>query len=287
MQVKNPMNNYNRYLSLFFLWIGIIAIVYFTAHFSKRFLPEPSSEHGLWMDELFNYTLLIIVFVFLLTQILLFTFLFRYGNSESAVHYPYNNKIEVAWTVIPTLTFVVLFFFSSYYWDKIMYSKQETFLEIDIMAQQFNWQIRYPGKDGKLGRSNAALISNSNPMGIDVTDPASKDDFTAYQMHLPKGKQIKLKIRSKDVIHSVYLPHFRVKMDAVPGMTTKFDFIPRFTTLEMKEKLGDPDFNYEMACAELCGRGHFLMLHYVVVDELSEFNKWYNQSSDYIITDLY
>ena len=282
------MHKLNRYLSILFLVIGIASMVYFTDYFSGRFLPESSSVHGLWTDSLFNYTLLIIGAVFLLTQVLLFVFLFKYGKASKALHYPYNNTLEIVWTVVPLLVFLALFYFSSSNWDRIMYNKQETFLEIDVMGEQFNWQIRYPGKDGRLGRCHTALISNENPMGIDINDPASKDDFTAYQMHLPKGKQVKLKIRSKDVIHSVYLPHFRVKMDAVPGVVTHFDFTPRFTTNEMKEKLGKPDFNYEMGCAELCGRGHFLMLHYVVVDELPEFEKWYSQQSkDGLFTYLY
>ncbi|MEQ8423676.1 MAG: cytochrome c oxidase subunit II, partial [Cyclobacteriaceae bacterium] len=100
------------------------------------------------------------------------------------------------------------------------------------------------------------------------------DDFKSLELHLPKGKEVHLKIRAKVVLHSVFLPHFRVKMDAVPGMYTNFKFVPTKSTQDMRNETGNPDFNYEMACTEICGKGHFSMRFVVVVDEPEDFEKW-------------
>jgi cytochrome c oxidase subunit 2 len=94
------------------------------------------------------------------------------------------------------------------------------------------------------------------------------------ELHLPVNKEILLKIRAKDVLHSVFLPHFRVKMDAVPGMPTQFKFTVTKTTEEMRTDLNNPNFNYELGCAEICGRGHFSMKMIVVVETEAEYEKW-------------
>src|SRR5690606_18298201 len=113
-----------------------------------------------------------------------------------------------------------------------------------------------------------------NEFGLDFTDRSSFDDFIPRELYLPKGRPVEIKIRARDVLHSFYLPHFRVKMDAVPGMPTRFGFTPTKTTEEMREETGNPDFNYELACAEVCGRGHFSMRMIVVVLEPEEYDKW-------------
>ena len=109
---------------------------------------------------------------------------------------------------------------------------------------------------------------------MDLTDKNTFDDFRSLELHLPAGKEVLLKIRANDVLHSVYLPHFRVKMDAVPGMVTQFKFTPTKTTQQMRDELGNPKFNYEMACAEICGQGHFSMRFPVIVDEPEVYEKW-------------
>src|SRR5690606_30562904 len=144
-----------------------------------------------------------------------------------------------------------------------------------VIAQQFAWTARYPGtSDNRLGKYDFRKIDDYNEFGLDLTDKNSHDDFKALELHLPKGKEVLLKIRAKDVLHSVFLPHFRVKMDAVPGMPTQFKFTPTKTTAEMRAELGDPNFNYEMACTEICGRGHFSMRFPVIVEEVEEYEKW-------------
>jgi len=119
------------------------------------------------------------------------------------------------------------------------------------------------------------LIDNvGNEFGLDLSDKNSFDDFKSLELHLPVNKEILLKIRAKDVLHSVFLPHFRVKMDAVPGMPTQFKFVATLTTQEMRDKLSNPNFNYELACTEICGKGHFSMKMPVVVDDDETYAKW-------------
>jgi cytochrome c oxidase subunit 2 len=162
---------------------------------------------------------------------------------------------------------------------------------IEVMGKQFAWQVRYPGKDNKLGRYKFKAIDATNEFGIDFTDSASFDDFVPRELHLPKGKKVLLRIRARDVIHSVFLPHFRVKMDAVPGMPTRFWFVPTKSTEEMRDITGNPKFNYELACTEICGRGHFAMRFLVVVDEPEDYeawkasqNRWSEDNADYVKT---
>ena len=147
---------------------------------------------------------------------------------------------------------------------------------IEVIGQQFAWSVRYPGvKDKVLGTVNYKLIDNSgNEFGLDLTDKNSFDDFKSLELHLPVDKEILLKIRAKDVLHSVFLPHFRLKMDAVPGMPTQFKFKATKTTAQMREELGNPNFNYEMACAEICGKGHFSMRMPVVVEDQETYERW-------------
>jgi len=138
------------------------------------------------------------------------------------------------------------------------------------------WTARYPGvKDKQLGNHNYKMIDASNEFGLDLSDKNSFDDFKSLELHLPKGKEIQLKIRAKDVLHSVFLPHFRLKMDAVPGMQTTFKFVATKSTADMREETGNPNFNYEMACTEVCGKGHFSMKFPVFVhDTVEDYEKW-------------
>jgi cytochrome c oxidase subunit 2 len=146
---------------------------------------------------------------------------------------------------------------------------------IEVVGQQFAWTVRYPGvKDNKLGNCNYKLIDAVNEFGLDLTDKNSFDDFKSLELHIPKNKEVLIKIRAKDVLHSFYLPHFRVKMDAVPGMPTQFKFTATKTTQEMRDELNNQNFNYELACAELCGKAHFSMRMVVIVEEPKTYEEW-------------
>lgn len=148
--------------------------------------------------------------------------------------------------------------------------------EVEIVGKQFNWIVRYPGvDDNKLGNFNYKLIDNNNDTGIDFSDEKAFDDFTSTtELHIPVGKPIALKIRARDVLHSVFIPHLRVKMDAVPGMPTRFWFVADKTTEQMKNELNNQDFTYEIACTEICGRGHFSMRIRLIVEDEESWKKW-------------
>jgi cytochrome c oxidase subunit 2 len=149
-------------------------------------------------------------------------------------------------------------------------------LLVQVTGEQFAWNIHYAGPDGKLGRTDIALIdAQANPLGLDRNDPDAKDDVTTTnQLYLPVNKPIIVQLRSKDVIHSFGVPEFRVKQDAVPGLTIPIWFVPNVTTAEMRTRTGKADFDYEIACAQLCGLGHFRMRGYVTVVPPDEFQKW-------------
>ena len=149
-------------------------------------------------------------------------------------------------------------------------------LVVEVTGEQFAWNIHYPGPDGKFGKTDLSLIDlQSNPLGLDRNDPAAKDDVTTLnQLYLPVNRPVIVKLRSKDVIHSFNVPQMRVKQDAVPGFTIPIWFVPNVTTAEMRTKLGQPEFQYEIACAQLCGLGHARMRAFVTVQSPDEFQKW-------------
>lgn len=147
---------------------------------------------------------------------------------------------------------------------------------VRVVAEQFAWNVHYPGPDGQFGRTSVELVdTQSNPLGLDRADPAAADDVTAInQLHLPVGEPALIHLSSKDVIHSFSVPEFRVKQDAVPGLRTPLWFVPTVTTEEMRRRLGDETYNYEIACAELCGLGHYRMRGFVTVETPEEFEAW-------------
>ncbi|RYZ37244.1 MAG: cytochrome c oxidase subunit II [Sphingobacteriales bacterium] len=235
-----------------------------------------ATEHGRATDNLFWITMGVIGFVFVITQVLLFWYSYKYQHSDSrkAYYYPHNNKLEVIWTMIPAIVMALLVFQGWKTWAQITSAAPADSEIIEVVGKQFNWMVRYPGKDGKLGVVKHTLINSVNEFGMDFNDKNSMDDFTPMEIHVPVGRPVLFKIRARDVLHSVYVPHFRLKMDAVPGMATKFWFVADKTTLQMQEETGNPNFKYELACAEICGRGHFAMRMMVVVEEEAEYQKW-------------
>jgi cytochrome c oxidase subunit II len=152
-------------------------------------------------------------------------------------------------------------------------------LVVQVTGEQFAWNVHYAGPDKVFGRTDIKLIDlQSNPLGLDRSDPAAKDDVTTVnQLFLPVNKPIIVKLRSKDVIHSFGVPEFRVKQDAVPGLTIPIWFIPNVTTAEMRTRTGNADFQYEIACAQLCGLGHAKMRGFVTVQTAEEFLAWMDE----------
>ena len=270
-------NKINAVLFPLFFVTMVVLIFWYGSKASEFYLPKPASEHGIATDNLFWLITGVIMVAFILTNTLLFTFPFTYQYDEKrkAHFYPDNHKLEIIWTIIPAIVLTVLVFMGYKTWTDITAPAPKDAIVLEITGKQFNWIVRYPGKDGKLGAYNFKLIDATNEVGIDFSDKSSFDDFLPREIHIPKGKAIQFKIRARDVLHSVFLPHFRQKMDAVPGMPTTFWFTPIYTTDEMKTISGNPNFKYELACTEVCGRGHFGMKFLLVVDEPEDFEKWY------------
>lgn len=152
-------------------------------------------------------------------------------------------------------------------------------LELRVVAQQFAWNIHYPGPDGIFGRSSVTLVDEqTNPIGLDPDDPQGKDDITTLnQLYLPVNRPAIIHLSTKDVIHSFSLTEFRVKQDVIPGMSIPVSFVPTMTTAEMREIQGDETRNFEIACAQLCGLTHYRMRGYVTVLSEEEFENWLSE----------
>lgn len=277
-------NKVNAVLFMVFLIVfGGLFFWYSIKEFDNYTLPI-ASEHGSDYEFMFWITMAFTGVVFIITQILLFYFSWRYQYKEksSALFYPENNKLELIWTFVPAIVLAILVFNGWRVWSDITKPAPENTNNIEILGYQFAWKVRYPGKDGELGKYDYRLIDAENLFGMNFEDKASFDDFNPREVHVPKGEPVTFNIRARDVLHSVFAPHFRLKMDAVPGLPTSFTFTPSKTTAEMREELGDPDFNYEIACTEVCGRGHFSMKLTLVVDEPDEYEKWYAEQEAWL-----
>ena len=287
-RTRKESNRLNAFLLLAFLIVGLIGVWWCQHTLGDKILPPETSDHGEKIDTMMWITLAITGVVFFITQILLFWFAYKYQEKDDrkAYYFPHNNKLEVIWTVIPAITLTILVGFGLYYWFQITGEAPKNAQIVEVTGSQFKWEFRYPGKDGKLGRKYFKEIdeSKSNPVGQIWSDPDNRDDIVGSQeLHLVVNKPVKLIIHAKDVIHDVGLPHFRMKMDAVPGMPTTMWFTPKHTTREMKEKYGE-DFVYEISCDQMCGPGHYSMRGTIIVESVAENKLWLaKQQSQYNI----
>ena len=273
-------NRINAFLFIAFLVFGLAAAWWCNEeYYKKTLMAQPSaSDHGEKVDFMLMLTFAVTGLVFLITQILLFWFSFKYQYREKrkAFYFPHNNKLELIWTVVPAIFLTVLVGLGMFYWFKMTGDAPKDSQLVEITGKQFNWMVRYPGKDNVFGRKNYRLTdaSNGNALGVDWEDAASHDDVEATEVHLVVGKPVKLVIGAQDVIHDVGLVHFRMKMDAVPGIPTTMWFTPRYTTAQMKEITGNKDFVYEISCDQMCGSGHYSMRGIIVVETQEEFDAW-------------
>ena len=278
-KARKQTNRINAFMLLAFLILGLIGVYYCNERLRGKILGEPASDHGILIDRMLYITIGLTGIVFLITQIALFWFAFKYQESDKRkpYYYPHNNKLEVIWTVVPAIALTVLVGFGLFYWFKVTGNAPKNAMLVEITGKQFGWEIRYPGRDGILGKKyfkNIDLAKN-NPIGQVWDDPANYDDvWKEQEMHLVVNKPVKLVIGSKDVIHDVGLAHFRMKMDAVPGTPTTMWFTPRFTTKQMQEKTGNPKFVYEISCDQMCGKGHTGMRGIIIVETQEEFDAW-------------
>ena len=365
-------NNINAWLAIIFLVAGLLGVWYeLEVHGPLLMLGNSASLHGETYDSMFYWTFGFTFFVFVVTEILLFYFMFRYRYNENrkALYYFHNNKLEVIWTIVPTivLTFLVLRGFTT--WSKITTEIPKESQEIEVFAYQFGWKARYAGEDGSLGNQNFNFISGSNPLGVaeegqvselvkeleaeiakiegfkasakdsilawkgrydrfvatgldrtypqdfktlktkyndgvsgayertlekdmkrkrtalnriaeykkdtEFFDGSANDDRVTTEIVLVKNKPYLFKFRARDVIHSAYMPDFRVQMNCVPGMPTQFAFTPTMTTADARTVKNKPEYDYYLFCNKICGAAHYNMkIKVTVVDNEAEYNTW-------------
>ena len=298
------------YLLLFmgaFLILGSVSIYLYKNWFLGYGPHESASAHGGKIDGMMNVTFWVTYSVFLLTHVLLFYYAFRYRGRKGrkAAFISHDNKLEIVWTIIPAVVMTFLVISGLDAWNEIMgdVGADDDYLEIEATGYQFAWQMRYPGADGLIGRKDFRLIDGANPLGQDWTDEKNWDDIHTNNIVLPVGQKVRVRITAKDVLHDFYLPQFRVKMDAVPGLPTYFVFTPTKTTKEWRKELSkyeeyqqpDPDDpekqlwetrEFELACAELCGKGHYSMKRSVTIVEEEEYEAWLAEQKSYYLSQI-
>ncbi|WP_289664911.1 cytochrome c oxidase subunit II [Flavobacterium panacagri] len=303
-------NNIQGYIMFGFLAFIYIFTIYGLLKWGNLALHTPASEHGGLVDNLMNITWVLIFTVQVITQGLLYWFSFKYkGNKDKkALFFADSNKLEAIWSIIPSVVLACLILYGLYAWNNIMFvDKDEDVIEIELYAQQFKWTARYAGQDNVLGKANVRLIEGVNTLGVDMSDKNAQDDIVVSELHIPKGKKVHFKMRSQDVLHSAYFPHFRAQMNCVPGMVTEFAFVPTYTTAEyrempfMVEKVAninklraeksielvakggtalDPyTFDYLLLCNKICGASHYNMQMKVVVDTPEDYKKWLSEKT--------
>lgn len=257
-----------------------------------QILPDAASEHGEKIDSMFNITLIITTIVFVITHILLFAFAYKYKHSikKKAYYLAHNNTLEKYWTVIPAIVLTILVLMGFFTWrgiTNVSPTDMKAAIQVDVTAHQFAWDVRYGGKDNENGRKNYKLVGSLNGLnnlGLDLADNKNYDDLKVNEIVLPVGRSVRFTLGSQDVLHSFYMPHFRVQMNCVPGMATYFQFTPKITTAEMREKTNDPKFGYQLYCAKICGGSHYNMKFAVRVVSEKEYASWLKEQKP-IVTD--
>ena len=249
-------------------------------------LPQIASAHGADIDRIIVWVhlLMFVMFVGWTAFFLYMLVRFRRRRHPTAQYAGLRTHATrwVEWGVV-VAELVLLFGYSIPLWSERVddFPPEDQATEVLVTGEQFAWSSHYAGNDGVFGRSKPELVDvNTNPMGLDRSDPHAKDDVVIVnQLHLPANRPVIVRLRSKDVIHSFMLNEFRVKQDAIPGLTIPVWFVPTVTTAEMRQRTGDPKYEYEISCAQLCGLGHSKMRGIVTVQPAAEFDAWLKQES--------
>lgn len=306
-------NTFNGYMMIgFLIFIYAITIASFWYLGDLPLMSNAASEHGQQLDNLMIVSMVIIFIVQIITQFLLHYFAFKYKGEKGkkALFYADNNTLEAIWTIIPVIVLAGLIIYGLFTWTNIMnVDESEDPMIIELYAQQFNWTARYSGEDNVLGLANVRLIDidKANVLGLDESDPNAQDDVITKELHLPVGRPILFKMRSQDVLHSAYMPHFRAQMNCVPGMVTQFGFTPTVTTAEMRlnpdmiEKVANInkirienseaieakgqdlryEFDYLLLCNKICGKSHYNMQMKIIVETQEEFDAWIKEQKTF------
>jgi cytochrome c oxidase subunit 2 len=331
----SPVSNKVNANLMFIFMIGLFAsFIWLLFAYGDKMLPVAASEHGEKVDLLLNFNWAILFFVFFVVNFLLFYFSKKYSfdPKRKAYYLAHNNKLELIWTVIPSIVLAIIIIYGLRTWNEITSDPSDDAIVIELYAKQFDWTARYAGNDNKLGYANFTMISTQNPLGIITKEgidakvvelleeiskienklkteilpdsqveeledriamrkrqigrimsfQESERDFSVAnddilvkgEFHIPVNKEVNFQIRSRDVIHSAYMPHFRAQMNAVPGMNTEFTFTPTITTDSMRTVVGDENFNFILLCNKVCGSAHFNMQMNIIVDTEEDYWLW-------------
>jgi len=285
-KVKVQTNRTVAWLLVIFFLLGMWGIWKCHMLLQDKMLPVSASVQGVQYDLMFKATLWVTGITFFITQALLFWFCFKYQSTEkrTSFFFPHNNRLEVLWTTVPAIAMAALVAVGLKNWMAFTSEAPKDAMIVEVVGKQFNWLIRYPGHDGVLGKRDFRKIDDANNvLGLDWNDKDNMDDIIAQngELHLVVNKPVKLLIGSRDVIHDVGLAHFRMKMDAVPGIVTTMWFTPQYTTEEMKKITGKENFVYEISCDQVCGTSHYAMRGTVIVQTQAEYDAWIMKQQSY------
>lgn len=343
--ISPTANKVNANLLFVFMLSMFAFLIWHIVEYGDVLLPVAASEHGVKVDNLLNFNWVILLTVFFVVNFLLFFFAkkYAYDPNRKAFYLAHNNKLELIWTVIPSIVLMIIIVYGLTIWNQITEDPSEDAIVIELYSKQFDWTARFPGEDGQLGDANFTLISPTNPLGIitqtsieeklaeldkeiekahnsiqndilpdDVVHElenkigmrtrqkarvlnyksgdrdfsiANDDKIMKGEIHIPVNKEVSFQIRSRDVIHSAYMPHFRAQMNAVPGMTTTFKFVPTITTDSMRTVVDDEEFNFILLCNKVCGSAHFNMQMDIVVESEEKYNEWLSQQKTFVPVD--
>src|SRR5438445_9037565 len=259
------------------MWAGILVLVILVAGVVSFvvaahlwWLQPLASVQGRVIDQYFNSILAVTAIAFVATHLFLAAALIRYSarGKERASHWHEHLGAELTWTIVPGAAFVLLGILGVFTWSKIYSAPPSNAQVVEVTGTQLFCYVRYPGQDGRFARTDPRLISQSNPLGLDPADPAARTNAVLVnELHMVAGRPVEVRVRSLDVIHSFFRPNFRVKQDAVPGRTVGIWFTP------------DKPGTYSIACAQLCGTGHYTMRGNVTVESQAAFNTWLQQQA--------
>ncbi len=257
----------------------------------QSFMPILSSKMGHLGDELNGYVHILMLLLMVGWGIFFIYCVFRFSkkNNPKANYHGitnhYSKYVEVGIVVFEAVLLIGFAIpgYNMVKYDKILDSNE---IEVRVVAQQFAWNIHYPGADGKFGVTRIDLVDEEiNPLGLDRNGYGADDITTINQLHLPVNKMVKLYISSKDVIHGFSLPEMRVKQDAVPGMQIPIYFTPTMTTEEFLKQIegtAREGMGYEIACAQLCGNSHYRMRGFMTIHNEDGYNKWLSDEAEYL-----
>jgi cytochrome c oxidase subunit 2 len=272
-KVTERDNRMNGTFMLTFMILFFAFCIWQFVEYKDRLLPEAASEHGAKIDWLMNFNFLVIGIVFFITNFLLFYMAWKYyGRADrKATFYPHNNKFEMLWTGVPAVVLFVIIFLGIRLWNETTEPAPNSMRLIELYAQQFNWKARYAGTDNTLGKADYRLAGKFD-LGMDTSDVKGYDDIIVNDtLFLEVNKEVNFRMRSQDVIHSAFFPHFRAQMNCVPGMETWFHFKPTITTKAMREKTGNAKFDYMLLCNKICGTSHWNMGLLIYVGTTDEY----------------